>query len=43
MSDYKIILTEEDIPKTWYNVMPDLPRPLDPPLNPKTKKTGRAK
>ncbi len=33
----KIILPEKDIPKKWYNIAPDLPRPLDPPLNPETK------
>jgi tryptophan synthase beta chain len=32
----KILLDEEDIPKRWYNVAADLPRPLDPPLNPAT-------
>jgi len=26
-----------DMPQKWYNVAPDLPRPLDPPLNPETK------
>ena len=25
------------IPRFWYNALPDLPRPLDPPLHPKTK------
>ncbi len=34
----KIIqLGEKDIPEAWYNVLPDLPRPLDPPLHPVTK------
>ncbi|MEM0497991.1 MAG: TrpB-like pyridoxal phosphate-dependent enzyme [Methanothrix sp.] len=32
----KILLDEEDIPKRWYNVAADMPRPLDPPLNPAT-------
>lgn len=32
----KILLDEEEIPKRWYNVAADLPRPLDPPLNPAT-------
>lgn len=35
-SDKKIILTEEEIPRKWYNINPDLPKPLDPPLHPKT-------
>ncbi len=34
----KIILSEKDIPTHFYNILPDLPKPLDPPLNPKTKK-----
>ena len=38
MSDEKILLTEKDIPKKWYNVQADLPKPLEPPINPKTNK-----
>lgn len=34
----KIFLPEENIPKFWYNVQADLPTPLAPGLNPKTKK-----
>lgn len=34
----KVFLSENDIPKYWYNILPDLPEPLDPPLNPLTKK-----
>ncbi|WP_293448673.1 TrpB-like pyridoxal phosphate-dependent enzyme [Persephonella sp.] len=33
----KIILEESEIPKQWYNILPDLPSPLDPPLDPETK------
>ena len=33
----KIILNETDIPKQWYNILPDLPKPLPPPINPATK------
>ena len=34
----KIIhLGEKDIPEAWYNVLPDLPKPLDPPLHPATR------
>jgi tryptophan synthase beta chain len=32
-----IRLSEKDIPEAWYNVLPDLPRPLDPPLHPATR------
>jgi tryptophan synthase beta chain len=34
----KVILSEDEMPTRWYNVMADLPRPLDPPLNPQTLK-----
>ncbi len=36
--DKKILLSEREIPKYWYNILPDLPTPLNPPLNPQTKK-----
>ncbi len=34
----KVLMSEEELPKKWYNALPDLPEPLDPPLNPVTKK-----
>ncbi len=38
MTDYrKIILGEKDVPEAWYNVQPDLPEPLAPPLHPATR------
>ncbi len=30
-------LPQSDLPKRWYNVLPDLPTPLDPPLHPGTR------
>jgi len=36
MSHYKFLLPEEELPKSWYNVIPDLPASLPPPLNPAT-------
>jgi tryptophan synthase beta chain len=33
----KILSDENDIPKKWYNILPDMPTPLSPPLNPATK------
>ena len=36
MADRKIILSEKDIPSHWYNVVPDLPFQLAPPLHPGT-------
>jgi tryptophan synthase beta chain len=32
----KILLDEGDMPRQWYNIQADLPRPLDPPINPRT-------
>ncbi|MEM2211641.1 MAG: TrpB-like pyridoxal phosphate-dependent enzyme [Nitrososphaerales archaeon] len=32
----KIVLPEDDIPSKWYNIVPDLPSPLPPPINPQT-------
>jgi tryptophan synthase beta chain len=37
MEQTKIILDENEMPKKWYNIQADLPKPLDPPLHPKTK------
>ncbi len=36
MERTKIILDENELPKQWYNILPDLPTPLEPPLNPAT-------
>jgi tryptophan synthase beta chain len=36
MESYKIILAEADLPTEWYNIQPDLPRPLPPYLHPAT-------
>jgi len=32
----KFILDEKDMPTSWYNILPDLPEPLPPPLHPGT-------
>ncbi len=32
----KIMLSDHEIPTQWYNVLPDLPSPLEPPLDPET-------
>ena len=34
----KILLTEDEMPKQWYNILPDLSGPLSPPLHPVTLK-----
>jgi len=33
---HKILLTEDQIPTQWYNIIPDLPSPPPPPLHPGT-------
>ncbi|HEY83392.1 MAG TPA: TrpB-like pyridoxal phosphate-dependent enzyme [Dehalococcoidia bacterium] len=38
MERTKFILDEKDMPTHWYNVLPDLPEPLPPPLHPATGK-----
>jgi tryptophan synthase beta chain len=32
----KILLPEDQIPKQWYNIIPDMPGPLAPVINPRT-------
>ena len=34
----KTLLPEGEIPRQWYNILADLPTPLDPPLHPATHK-----
>lgn len=33
----KFLLSEEEIPKSWYNIVADMPHPPAPPLHPGTK------
>ena len=40
MPKTKIILDENEIPKQWYNILPDLPKPLPPPVEPETRAPG---
>ena len=37
MQPVRTTLTAEEMPRKWYNILPDLPEPLAPPLNPATK------
>lgn len=32
----KYVLTEQDMPQRWYNIMADMPTPMEPPLHPGT-------
>lgn len=37
MESTKFLLDEKALPESWYNLVPDLPFALDPPLNPATR------
>jgi len=37
MTDTKITLPESEIPTHYYNILPELPKPLPPPLHPGTR------
>ncbi len=37
MKPTRTTLTPDEMPKKWYNILPDLPEPLAPPLNPQTR------
>lgn len=37
MSDTKILLSENEMPRQWYNILADLPKPMLPVLHPGTK------
>ena len=36
MEQVKVTLRDDEIPRQWYNIMADLPTPMNPPLNPAT-------
>jgi len=38
MAQDVVHLRKSDIPRRWYNIQADLPRPLDPPLHPATRR-----
>jgi tryptophan synthase beta chain len=40
MPSRKILLDEDQIPKQWYNITPDLPKPLPPFIDAETKEPG---
>ncbi len=40
MPEKKIMLKESDIPKQWYNIVPDLPHPLPPFIEAETGQPG---
>src|SRR5919107_353250 len=37
MESTKFLLDESSLPESWYNLIPDLPFQLEPPLNPATR------
>ncbi|MEE4362780.1 MAG: TrpB-like pyridoxal phosphate-dependent enzyme [Desulfotignum sp.] len=36
MKTQKFLLTEQEMPRKWYNIMADMPTPMEPPLHPGT-------
>ena len=40
MASKKILLDEEEIPRQWYCILPDLPRPLPPTIEPDKRAPG---
>ena len=40
MDPTRIVLSQDEIPRQWYNVAADLPEPVDPPLGPDGKPIG---
>ncbi|GBF08337.1 tryptophan synthase beta chain 2 [Aeropyrum pernix] len=36
LARYRFDLSIEEVPTSWYNILPDLPEEVPPPLNPKT-------
>ena len=41
MEEHKIMLNDSEIPRQWYNVLPDMPSPMNPPASPRHRKTVR--
>ena len=37
MKRITVTLPLDEIPSQWYNILPDLPKPLPPPIDPETK------
>ncbi|KYH40334.1 MAG: hypothetical protein AYL32_012300 [Candidatus Bathyarchaeota archaeon B26-2] len=40
MTQRKIILGDDAVPKRWYSIIPDLPKPLPPFIDPETRTPG---
>jgi tryptophan synthase beta chain len=40
MPQTKVLLDESEIPRQWYNVVADMPKPPAPPLGPDGKRIG---
>ena len=38
MRKTKVVLPESELPRQWYNVLADFPKPMPPVLHPATKK-----
>ncbi len=40
MQQRKIMIDEEELPKQWYSILPDLPKPLPPTIEPDKRQPG---
>ncbi|MCZ2809267.1 MAG: TrpB-like pyridoxal-phosphate dependent enzyme, partial [Candidatus Bathyarchaeota archaeon] len=40
MTSNKIMLDEEEIPKQWYCILPDMPKPMPPFIETETRAPG---
>lgn len=40
MHNYNILLDADKMPDMWYNIMPDMPVPMPPPLTPSHPQAG---
>ena len=38
MEQIKVVLSDHEIPRQWYNILADMPTPMSPPLHPATGK-----
>lgn len=38
MKQLKVLLNDDEIPRQWYNIQADMPKPMSPPLHPATGK-----
>ena len=40
MEEHKIMLNDSEIPRQWYNILSDMPGPMNPPASPGDRKAA---